>query len=173
MILDMCQVMGCVVFSSDIVDVARLGTYEVSSDKPPPVRVTFDYTYQRNNMLRNKSNLAGRENFENIYINPDDPIEMRRMRGIFRKVAYKARADGKEVVMRAEWIKIDQVTYLASELDRIPAAYMPDIAQRQYENSKENAGAVGGEPENDGNMRMPMRDRSPVVQKNDSQDVIA
>ena len=130
-VLDMCQVMGSIIFASDIVDVTRLGSYDVPTPKPPPVRVTFEYTYQRNNMLRRKANLMNHERFAQIFVSPDEPIEMRRIRGLFRKVAYRARAAGKEVVVRTEWIKIDDVTYQASEIDRIPSEFKPEILNRQ------------------------------------------
>ena len=113
-VLDMCQAVGVILFSSDIVDVTRLGVYEKISVKPPPVRVTFEYNYPRDNLLRRKWKLGDHVRFANMYVNPDEPIGQRRIRGLFRKVAYKARADGKDVVIRSEWIKIGEVTYLAT-----------------------------------------------------------
>ena len=150
-VLDMCQAMGSVIFSSDITEITRLGAYDVPTARPPPVRVTFEYVYQRNNMLRRKSKLAGKDRFAEIYINPDEPIEMRRIRGLFRRIAFKARAVGKDVVVRTDWIKIDEVTYLSTELDKIPREYQPDMGQRSTakqsrENDKDGLGAVGGIP---------------------------
>ena len=89
-ILDMCQAVGCVIFASDIVDVTRLGVYEKPTAKPPWLRVMFEYSYQRNNLLRRKSKLAEKAKFSEIYISPDEHIEQRRMRGIFRRITTRA-----------------------------------------------------------------------------------
>ena len=145
-VLDMCQAVGSVIFSSDIVDIARLGPYDDPTSKPPPVRVTFEYSYQRDNFLRRKHKLATLEKFAEMFVNQDEPLEMRRMRGIFRKIAYRARADGKEVVVRSEWIKIGDCTYLPTEIDKIPPEYMPDNMRRptiNLDRIQEVAGAAG------------------------------
>ena len=63
-ILDMCQALGSVIVSSDIVDIiTRLGQYDELSAKPPPVSVTFEYSYQRDNFLRKKHKLATLQKF--------------------------------------------------------------------------------------------------------------
>ena len=83
-ILDMCQTVGCVIFASDILDITRLDPYNKPSAKPPPVQLP---TY---NLLRRKSKLADHVKFANMFVSPDEPIEQRRVRGIFRRVAQKA-----------------------------------------------------------------------------------
>ena len=135
-VLDMCQAVDSVVFASDITDVTRLGQYEKPTASPPPVRISFEYTYQRNNLLRRKSKLSDLTKFAEIFVNPDEPIEQRRLRGVFRRIAAKARADGKEVTVRSEWIKIDDTTYAQSEVDKIPDDY-------KTVNDRRNDGASG------------------------------
>ena len=55
---------------------------------------------------------------------------MRRIRGLFIRIAYRARADGKEVFIRSEWIKTGDHTYLPTEMDKIPSEYKPDNMRR-------------------------------------------
>ena len=98
--------------------------YDKPTTKPPPVRVSFEFTYQRNNLLRRKSKLSDFAKFG------DEPIEQRRVRGLFRRIPARARADGKEVIARSDWIKIGDVTYLPSELDKIPTEYKPESHNR-------------------------------------------
>ena len=125
-ILDVCQAMNAIIFSSDIVDIDRLGRSDPKPARPAPVRVTFEHNYMRDKILQKKAGLATKEKFANIFINADDPADIRRIKGYFRRVAYKARSLGKEVMFRSEWIQIDGVTYNASDLGKIPPQYNPD-----------------------------------------------
>ena len=49
--------------SSDIVEITCLREYDVPTARSPPVRVTFEYMYQGENMLRKKSKVHKRERF--------------------------------------------------------------------------------------------------------------
>ena len=90
-----------------------------------PVRVTFQQIYMRDKIMRKKKPLSSIPKFATIFINPDEPPEIRRNKG-FRRVAAKVRLDVKDVLYREEWIKIDETTYAASEITKIPAAYLPE-----------------------------------------------
>ena len=125
-VLDMCQAMNAIVFSSDIEDITWLGRFDSGSPRPPPLRVSFQYQYQRDNILHKKYKLQDKPKFSMVFINPDEPIEVRQIKGIFRRVANKAREDGKNVTYRADWIQIDEEIYQASELERIPKKYMTE-----------------------------------------------
>ena len=65
--------------------------------RPPRLPVTFQLQYMRNNILRKKSKLQDNPKYSAVFINPDEPIEVRRIKGVFRRVANKAKADGKSV----------------------------------------------------------------------------
>ena len=58
--------------------------YDKPTARPPPVRVSFEFTYQRNNLLRRKSKLSDFAKFGEIFVNPDEPMEQRRVGGLFR-----------------------------------------------------------------------------------------
>ena len=75
-----------------------------------------------------------------MYINPDEPIEIRRNKATFRKLAYNARQDGKTV--RNDWIQIDDTTYYIPDLDKIPDAYKPSM--NRVTSTKVSEGVVGG-----------------------------
>ena len=128
-ILDMFQEMGAIIFACDIEAVNRLGRSDTATTRPQPVRVTLDQNYMRDNVLRRKSKLATKEKFSSIFINADEPADVRRIKGVFRRIAYKARNQGKEVTFRNDWIQIDDITYRADELDKIPPEFKPDITR--------------------------------------------
>ena len=130
-ILDICQALKVIAFASDVDDITRLGQLDAGSRREVPVRVTFQLIYMRNHLLRKKKDLALLPRFSNLFINPDEPQEIRRNKGFFRRVAVKARADGRDVVYRGEWIRIDEETYTAAEIKKIPGKYQPDPYARK------------------------------------------
>ena len=134
-ILDVCQAVKVTVFASDIDDITRLGRPVVGSTREVPVRVTFQLSYMRDNILRKKKDLVLLPRFVNLYINPDEPHELRCNKGIFHRIAAKARADGQDVVYRGEWIRLGDVTYSASEIKNIPLKYQPDTQFRSLPKS--------------------------------------
>ena len=149
-VLDMCQAMKAIVFTSDIVDIAWLGRFEPGMVRPPPLRVSFQFQYMRDSILRKKSKLQDIPKFSTVFINPDEPLEVRRIKGVFRRVAIKAREDGKNVSYRADWIQIDDEIYQASEINRIPKKYMAVDTTKPGPNHAKNQvlEASGGGPSN-------------------------
>ena len=67
-----------------------------------------------------------KEKYAAIFINADEPADVRRMKGYFRRVAYKAKSLGKDVTFRYDWIQIDGTTYKSTELEKIPSEYCPE-----------------------------------------------
>ena len=145
--LDMCQAMNAIVFASDIDDIMWLGRYESDMVKPPPLRVTFQHQYMRDSILRKKSKLLNNPKYSSVYINPDEPIEVRRIKGMFRRIANRAKMDGKSVSYRADWIKIDEDMYQASEISRIPKEYLLNETREGPRRSPLLAEASGGLPD--------------------------
>ena len=137
-VLDMCQAMKAIVFSSDIVDISWLGRFETGMPRPPPLRVSFQFQYMRDNILRKKSKLQENPQFSTVFINPDEPFEVRRIKGHFRKIAMKVREDGKTVTYRAGWIQIDDDIYQATEMHRIPKKYKTGEDMKSGPNSSKD-----------------------------------
>ena len=98
-----------------------------TSTCPPPLLVTCNQQHVRLGLLQQKFRLANIEKYCKVFINPDEPIEVRRNKASFRKIAAKARSDGKTVIYRDDWIQIDETTYQVSELCNTPEAYMPTV----------------------------------------------
>ena len=63
--------------------------------------------------------------FSSIFINPDETPEVRKRKAFFRRVAYLAKQDSKEVTYRHNWISIEDQVFRANELDKIPLQYRP------------------------------------------------
>ena len=154
-ILDLCQAMGALVFASDVEEIVRLGHSDSTGPRAAPIRVTFQFQYIRNNVLQKKLNLLKKAKYASVFISADEPIEVQRMKGIFPRIAYRAREEGKTVSHRANWIQIGDNVYQASDLDSIPRKYMPDDprrsnARRGMDNGPQvdsvNAGAEPGTP---------------------------
>ena len=142
-VLDIFQAMGAIIFASDIVDIERLGKSDVKSDRPRPVRVVFEQYFMRDKVMKKKGVLATKVKYTTIFVNADEPADIRRTKGFFRRVAYKAKTLGKEVNFRSEWIQIDGITYSASELDKIPVEYTPDPPRPRTTN---DGGAAAAPP---------------------------
>ena len=169
-VLDMCQAMKAIVFTSDIDDIAWLGRFEPGMLRSPPLRVTFQYQYMRDSILRKKSKLLDIPKFSTVFINPDEPIEVRRVKGIFRRVANRAKAAGKTVSYRADWIKIDDNIYQASEIDKIPKEYLPEETRKGLLRPEHipTFEATGGEPATNmdlGHLKAKEPDREKIIDK--------
>ena len=117
--------LGMTVYKEDIRDVYRLPNRNPNSARPPHVLVTFDRPYLRNNFLRRKYDLSKVEKYSDVYLNADEPMELRRLKGLYRRIATAARSAGETVVMGQDWIKIGNTTYLPTEIDQIPTVFMP------------------------------------------------
>ena len=129
-VLDMRQVMGISIYSSDVEDITRLGRHEPGANQPPPVRFQFQFQYMIDNILQKKSNLLKKPKFAAVFINTDEPIEMIRIKGIVTHIATKAREDGKIVTYHSDWIKIDKEIYHVTDMEKIPDKYMSDAVRK-------------------------------------------
>ena len=98
--------LGMTVYKEDIRDVYRLSNRDPKSDRLPPVLVSFNRPYLRNNFLRRKFDLTKFAKFSDIYINADEPLETHRRKGLYRRIATAARSAGETVSMGQDWIKM-------------------------------------------------------------------
>ena len=98
-ILQIASELGIVAYKSDIDMITRMKRRD-DSTRPMPVLVTFAQQRIRSAILRNKFRLADIERFSKVFINLDEPIEIRRAKAVFRRIGYKARQDGCFVQIR-------------------------------------------------------------------------
>ena len=122
-ILQLCSALSIIAFPSDIDGIVSMRRRDPASTRPPPLLVTFSQQHVRLGLLRQKYRLVNIEKYSNIFINADEPIEVRRNKATFRKIAFRARSNGKTVMYRNDWIRIDATTYYVPDLDKIPEAY--------------------------------------------------
>ena len=128
LIIEMCSILGIVTYQSDF-DAVTLLTRRDGSSRPPPILITFTQFHVRSAILRNKSKLVNYPKFATVFVNPDEPIETRRAKAVFRRIGYLAKQDGKSVLIRDEWIRIDDEEYKISDLEKIPEKYRSNLSQ--------------------------------------------
>ena len=128
--------------------VKRLPRRSTADHSPRPVLVCFIHPHTRESVLARKSDLFRIESCKTIYLNPDEPIEIRRLKSRFRKIAFFVRANGGNCVFNSEGIKINDVEYPARDLDKIPTEFLPHDLQPNWRNRSLNAAqldeVVGG-----------------------------
>ena len=61
-----------------------------------------------------------------VFVNPDEPVEIRRANAACRRIAINARRDGEEVELRHDYIKIGETVYTLDGLQKIPEKYRLD-----------------------------------------------
>ena len=124
-ILQICTALSIIAYPSDIESITIMKQRDLTIKKPPPVLVAFNQLHVRSALLRLKPKLGTIPRYVSVFINPYEPIEFRRNKATFRKIAYKAQQDGKIVLVRNEWIQIDEYVYYVADLDKIPDQYKP------------------------------------------------
>ena len=63
-------------------------------------------------------------------MNPDELLDIRRIKARFRRIAYLARLDGQVLSYRSDSIRIGDCEYSATDLSGIPPQYIPKDASR-------------------------------------------
>ena len=119
--------------------VKRLPRRSTADHSPRPVLVCFTHPHIRETVLSKKADLFRIESCKTIYLNPDEPIEIRRLKSRYRKIAFFVRANGGNCVFNTEGIKINDVEYLARDLDKIPAEFLPPDLQPNWRNQTPHA----------------------------------
>ena len=118
---------GAIVYKTDIEEIFRLKRRDSTNLTPGPVLVRFNRIAIRDNVLKRKINLHGMADMKSVYINADEPVEVRHLKAIFRRVAYNAKQAGEVVELRHNHITISGITYILEELEKIPSHFRPDI----------------------------------------------
>jgi len=96
-------------------EVFRLG--KLNEKFPRPIKVTFIYNQEKKDVLHSSHKLKGSE----IYINEDLSKTERIEKAQLRKIAKKARGEGKEVRWTKNGLKIDSRDFIIRDGQLIPA----------------------------------------------------
>ena len=124
---------GAILFKTDIESILRIGRRDTTNKSPGPVLVCFYRITIRDNILKKKLNLRKVDGMSDVYVNPDEPVEIRRAKAILRKTAGNARRNGEEVELRYDHITIGETTYSLNDLHKLPDKYRPKIEPRNYQ----------------------------------------
>ena len=143
-IIEICSALEILAFASDIDRVISMKRRDLTSKRPPPVLVTFNQLHVRSALLRKKTKLVNIDKFKDIYINPDEPFEIRRNKAAFRQIAFKARLDGKTVESSNDYIKLDDEVYTVADLDKVPEKYQPALKPKVPRDITKDPGPDGG-----------------------------
>ena len=147
--------------------VKRLPRRLTTDHSPRPVLVCFTHPLTRESVLAKKDDLFRIESCKTIYLNPDEPIEIRRLKSRFRLIAFFVRANGGNCVFNSEGIKNNNVEYPAHDHNKIPIEFLPLDLQPNWRNppasAVETEGAVGGMVVDMVEQPQPTREAQPTV----------
>ena len=117
--------LGAIVYKVDIDTIFRMNRRDETNRSPGPVLVKFHRISVRDSILKRKINLRHMDEMKMVYINADEPLEVRRTKAVYRKIAAIATRKGEDVELRYDYIKIGGVTYTLDELHKIPVNFLP------------------------------------------------
>ena len=127
-VIQLADALNVILYKRDISNITRISRRSTAAGdrpKPGPVVVTFVHAHLRDAILRNKVDLNVIQRYKSVYVNPDEPLDVRRQKARFRRIAYLARQDGHVVSYRGDSIRIGNDEYKVSEIANIPDKYIP------------------------------------------------
>ena len=81
-VVQLCAALEIIAYPADIEDVVPMRRRD-DSDRPPPILISFAQLHIRSALLRRKYKLANMSKYMKIFINPDEPVEVRRAKAVF------------------------------------------------------------------------------------------
>ena len=86
--IQLCSTIDIIAYQTDFEAVLPMQRRD-GSDKPAPILITFAEPHVRSAILRKKFKLANIEKYASVFINMDEPIEVRRAKAILRRIDFK------------------------------------------------------------------------------------
>ena len=123
-IIKIAEAINVSLFASEIEMVTRIKRRDDNDPRPGPVIATFTWVVLRDAIITKKSALQNMEGFAQVYVNADEPLQVRRSKAILRKAAYIARNEGCEVEMRYDRIRINNDLYTVETAYTLPKKYL-------------------------------------------------
>ena len=99
-VINIGSAIGIKVFNCEIEQVLRMPRRDNQNKKPGPVLITLSRTLLRDSFLRKKSELMKCTGMEEIFVNADESIEVRRAKSFLRKASFNAKCLGETVEFR-------------------------------------------------------------------------
>ena len=137
-LIEVCASINITLYKSEIESITRFTRRDNTTAKPGPVLVTISRTVLRDSILMKKGGLMQIGAMKSVFINADEPLEVRRAKSVLRKVARVTKQQGIEIEFRHDRIKIEGQWYTTNDIDKIPNKFLPI--------TEEDAGASGGVP---------------------------
>ena len=139
-IIKITTAIGVIMYKSDIQSITRLTKRDVTNKAPAPVLLTVTRVLLRDMILQKKTDLRVAPGMGSIFINADEPLDIRRNKSILRRVAYNAKNAGKNVDFKHDRVTIDGTEYTLNDLHKIPNEFRPTL---RYNGSMENPARDG------------------------------
>ena len=124
-VISLCERIGTKVDPNDMVSVSRMIRKIPLKNRPNPVKVCFVNAKAKERVMRLKYKLKACPDTEHIWLNHDEPTEVRRAKGKARFIASYSRKKGSDAQLTQRGIILDSVFYSYDNLNRIPSIYIP------------------------------------------------
>ena len=124
------------IYATEIEQVIRLNHRDVNNKKAGLVLATITRVILCDNILQYKGKLMGDVNFGQLFINTDEPLEVRKAKCLLRKAAYNAKKMGDSLTFKHDQITINDVIYTTSDTEKIPRKYLIADSQQVIEPQK-------------------------------------
>ena len=143
-VIDIAAKIKVTVYSNEIEQVFRMNRRDESDKRPGPVLVTLTRVVLRDTILKKKGDLSDVNGCERIFINADEPLEIRKAKSFLRKAAYHARKQGEVVIFKHNQVSINGTIYTTDNFEEIPAKYLNPDCQQDHETKEQPMEASGG-----------------------------
>ena len=164
-VIDLLHKINVTLERRDFTIVKRLPRRLASDLSARPILACFTHPHTRESVLSKKAELNRIESCKKVYLNPDEPIEIRRLKSRFRKIANFVRAKGGNCIFNSEGIKINNTEYSVRNLQNIPSEYLPpDDQPDPRPTGDDSEGAVGGVEIEMADQTPSNRDRGAITQ---------
>ena len=142
--VNLTSVIGVTVYKKEIEQVVRMGRKDEANKKPGPVLLTLTRIVLRDNILKKKGGLLRAQGYEEVFINADEPWEVRKAKSFLRRAAYHAKKQGENVLFKHDQVTINGVKYTTNDYENLPAKFLdPNRCGRdEGEQPMEAAGAI-------------------------------
>ena len=145
-VIEMCEAIDIKVYASEIEQVTRMGRRDEANKKPGPVILTLSRIILRDSVLQKKCGLMRVEKFKEVFVNADEPLEIRKAKSFLRKACYNAKRLGEVVLFKHNMVTINGVQYGIEDVDKIPEKFMKSESCANRDNNEAPMEAAGGEP---------------------------
>ena len=145
-ILSIAAAINVTLYAKEVEQVVRLNRRDENDKRPGPVVATLSRAILRDNVLKKKGGLCKVTGMDQVFVNADETLEIRKAKSFLRKAAYNAKRLGEVVQAKHNQVTINGVCYNTQDIEKIPAKYLTSDRTNDQENAGEPMEASGGVP---------------------------